>query len=696
MTKLAVSALDSLRALDVNSNVDIFAHQWVKQHGIADLDDYFTLLDRLNIPYHLETLPDQVIKSEHRVIVVASPQTIAIYRHNGHYFEKYESGSGFVQSDEPFYIDAKSVAIVLENVPAERPDPDWVGSRLFAFKAVIPKLLLASFFANLFALSIPFITMSIYDHVIGGDAGHELNGIAIGAILLFTMLWILRVVRNQTLTSVSSRISREISNALVKKLLTNSYHVTKNTPRSLQINQLSFGDRISGVLTGPLGNTLFDLPFVLLFLIAIGFLGGWLVIVPIISLTLYYLIASRSIKKSVIRANQSTIAGTNRQTMIAELSSNLGYLRTSKAYSGWQERFNKANQLATKNGFLQASHQAKFTSVYYLIGVLSTLSVIGLGIELIFQNVMSPGGLIATMMLISRVTGPAQTLSNSALRLQQLNQTQSQINRTLTINSEETFRFQHHDLAEHAPTIELDQITLRYPNQSKPALSAINAVIEAGDIIAITGPSNSGKTSLIQTLACLQPVQNGTVNINGINLSQYAPVLFRNWLFYQAAHPEVLLFDIRSWFSDNSSISDAEIVKAIDKVGGRAWFDSLENGLDCKLSELWPQNSYDLLSNYEAKILISAKAVACQYPLYLFDGPVHDSSPESIQCFSDFLLSRKGASTIIYTSQDPNIIKLANKVMVLDQGSVAYFGPFGDEPQAASKEFQQQEVPSNE
>ncbi len=696
MTNFAMSALDSLRALDVNSNIDIFAHQWVEQHGVNDLDDYFILLDRLNVPYHLESITSEAIKSDHRVIVTTQPQSLQIYRYNGHTLECYEHDNGFIECSEPFDLDSGSIAIILENAPAERPDPDWVGSRLFAFKAVIPKLLLASFFANLFALSIPFITMSIYDHVIGGNAGHELTGIATGAILLFAMLWILRVIRNQTLTSVSNRISREISNALVKKLLTNSYHVTKNTPRSLQVNQLSFGDRISGVLSGPLGNTLFDLPFVLLFLVAIGFLGGWLVVVPIVSLTLYYLVASRSIKKSVIRANQSTIAGTNRQTMIAELSSNLGYLRTSKSYSGWKERFNKANQLAAKNGFLQSSHQAKFTSIYYLIGVLSTLAVIGLGIELIFENVMTPGGLIATMMLISRVTGPAQTLSNSAMRLQQLNQTQSQINRTLTINSEETFRFQHHDLPVHAPTIELDQITLRYPNQSKPALSGINAVIEPGDVIAITGPSNSGKTSLIETLACLQPVQNGTVNINGINLSQYAPVLYRNWLFYQAAHPEILLFDIRSWFSDDYSISDTEIIEAIETVGGRAWFDSLPNGLDCKLSELWPQNSYDLLSNYEAKILISAKAVACQYPLYLFDGPVHDSSPESVQWFSDFLLSRKGASTIIYTSHDLNVIKLANKVLVLDQGGVAYFGPFADESQTSSTELEQQEVLSNE
>lgn len=133
--------------------------------------------------------------------------------------------------------------------------------------------------------------MSIYDHVIGGDAAHELTGIAIGATLLFALLWLLRVIRSQTLATVANRISREISDALVKKLLTESYQVSKNTTQQTQVNQLNFSQRIAGVLSGPLGNTLFDIPFVLVFLIAIGALGGWLVMVPIISLGLYYLVA---------------------------------------------------------------------------------------------------------------------------------------------------------------------------------------------------------------------------------------------------------------------------------------------------------------------------------------------------------------------------------------------------------------------
>ncbi|GAL31530.1 lipid A export ATP-binding/permease protein MsbA [Vibrio maritimus] len=369
-------------------------------------------------------------------------------------------------------------------------------------------------------------------------------------------------------------------------------------------------------------------------------------------------------------------------------------MRSSQMIDGWLTKFDKANHLASTNSFKQSLHQAKYTSIYYAIGILSTISVIGLGIELIFANVMSAGGLIATMMLISRITGPAQTLANNAFRLQQLKQTELQINRTLTMNTEESYRYHHHTLDQSPPQIELDQVTLRYAKQAKPALSGVSAVIEPGEIVAITGPSNSGKTSLIDTIASFQPVQNGVVNINGINLNQYAPHLYRHWLFYQAAHPQILLTSIRDWFSDKQDIEDQQIISAIERAGGEEWLASLENGLDSNLADLWPASMYDLLSRFEARMLITAKALATHYPLYLLDNPLQDSAPNSVELFSDFLNEKRGRSTILFSTQDAELIKLADKVLVLNQGGVAYFGALDN--QDSQQESQPMEIVANE
>ncbi|MCW0471128.1 hypothetical protein OH492_29280 [Vibrio chagasii] len=56
--------------------------------------------------------------------------------------------------------------------------------------------------------------MSIYDHVIGGDAGHELQGIAIGAALLFVMMGWLRTLRSRVFASCLTESAARYLNPL--------------------------------------------------------------------------------------------------------------------------------------------------------------------------------------------------------------------------------------------------------------------------------------------------------------------------------------------------------------------------------------------------------------------------------------------------------------------------------------------------
>ncbi|MEZ9288452.1 ABC transporter transmembrane domain-containing protein [Vibrio lentus] len=675
MNHLETLCLSVLKQLEVNANIQLFARQWVEENGVDSIDDIFALFDRLSLPYRL--VPDVKGVGDHQLILAVSGEDDITLGH-------VESGGFEPVEGEDALVSSPQFCIVIDGSPSEKTSTDWVGERLHAFRPIIPKLLLVSFITNLFALAVPFITMSIYDHVIGGDAGHELQGIAIGAGLLFIMMGWLRTLRSRVFATVSNRVSREISQSVVQKLLRNSYSQNQQTASSSQQNQLLLSERISGILSGPLGNALFDLPFILLFVIAIGVLGGWLVLVPLCSLALYYILAKRSISSSSKRSMQSTVAGTNRQNMANELSSKLAFIRSSGIASYWLQRFEKANFLASKVSFSQSVLQSRYTSIYYFIGVGSTLAIMGLGIGLIFEEVMTPGGLIASMMLISKVTGPAQMLANSALRFNSFNQSKLQVNRLLSQPSEREFSYQHHPLPSYAPSLKLEQVTLRYPKQTRPALSGISFDIEAGEIVAITGPSGSGKSAMLEVLSGLQLIQNGMVEVEGVNLVQYDPQLYRHWCFIRAAYPDLLTLSIREWLNDGHSVSEQKMLSAIEAVGGGSWFSSLAEGLDTPISRIEPDSLFDMLSGSVAQILIDAKALVYDYHLYLLDNPVPDYHPRAKRIFGEFLLSKRGNATVVFSSHDPDLIKLADKVVVLNEGTVVYAGPL--EPKEAQGE----------
>lgn len=302
---------------------------------------------------------------------------------------------------------------------------------------------------------------------------------------------------------------------------------------------------------------------------------------------------------------------------------------------------------------------------------------------------MTPGGLIASMMLISKVTGPAQVLANSAMRFNSFNQSKLQVNRILSQPSEREFSYQHHPLPVVAPNLKLDQVTLRYPKQSRPALNGVSFDIEAGEIVAITGPSGSGKSTLIEVLSGLQPIQNGMVELEGVNLVQYDPQLYRHWCFIRAAYPDLLTLSIREWLNDGHKVEDKKMISAIEMVGGKRWFETLSGGLDTSISSIQPDSLFDMLSGSVAQILIDAKALVYDYPMFLMDNPVPDAHPNAKRIFGEFVQSKKGKATVIYTSHDPDLIKLADKVVVLNEGAVVYAGPL--EPEQSSKQEQPSE-----
>ncbi|GAD88582.1 putative ABC transporter permease/ATP-binding protein [Vibrio halioticoli NBRC 102217] len=666
------SVLNVLTIIKVESGVQNFANQWLQSNPMYDAEDIFTLLDRLMIPYSVHPANRKLKSIDHLVAirVNADSGTVCHYGLTG--YTEYDDGELVAATVDHSIND---VVILIHGQPQERNEVDWLASKLSNFKPLIPKLLLVSFIANLFALSIPFITMSVYDHVIGGDAGHEVVGISVGAILLFSMMLLLKVIRSQLLTTISNRISREVSESVLRKILFSQLNLTRMAGSSTLMSRITTAESLKSVAQGPLGGALFDLPFVIIFIVAIGVLGGWLVIVPIVTLALYWLLAKRSQKQQRLLSNQVTISGTSRFSLLYELNGKLNYLRSSDILPHWMSRFEKANTLASKNSFSHLNHQAKYTSIYYAISLLSTLAVIGLGIGLIFGHVLTAGGLIATMMLISRVTSPAQMLANSYSRLHHVEQTKQQINQSINHKAEGDFSYQHHHLTDQAPSVELELVTLRFANQLKPALSSVSFKAEPGQVIAITGPMASGKTSLLEVIAGLIPAQNGVIKLNGINLSQYDPQLLRQWFGYYSDLPEMVPITIQEFISDGHEVPVETIEAVLKQKGALSWVNSLPDGLQTHLNQI--ESMSHPFSDYEATLLTQTKLLCNQYPLVLLDNPV--TSNKAKQQFIQWLTANRGKSTIIFTSHDTELIKLSDQVVVLNAGNVSYAGPIPDE-----------------
>ncbi len=90
MNRLEAESLAVLKELEVNTNIQLFAHQWVDENGIESIDDMFALFDRLALPYRLVANLDEV--GDHKLVLLVLGESELISGHleskqfGSHYF----------------------------------------------------------------------------------------------------------------------------------------------------------------------------------------------------------------------------------------------------------------------------------------------------------------------------------------------------------------------------------------------------------------------------------------------------------------------------------------------------------------------------------------------------------------------------------------------------------------------------------
>lgn len=100
-----------------------------------------------------------------------------------------------------------------------------------------------------------------------------------------------------------------------------------------------------------------------------------------------------------------------------------------------------------------------------------------------------------------------------------------------------------------------------------PILKSLTMTIKPGEKIAICGPSGSGKTSLIMAMLQMLDLQSGRIEIDGRNLAEIPRSTIRSRINVVPQDPFFMPGTLRFNLDPRQCVIDAELVRAIEKVG---------------------------------------------------------------------------------------------------------------------------------
>lgn len=560
--------------------------------------------------------------------------------------------------------------------PLSQSQSGWLLRLFMAARREISGLLLVSLVVNLIAAVISLFTMFVYNAVIPSGAVDTLLSMAGGACLAILGAGGLRMLRIKLIGDLSAWAGGQISDVAMRKTLGLSADVSTRLGVENNLIRLRSIEGVRQWFGG--GSALnIDFPFVLIFLAIISILGGVIVLVPLAGLISFALVSWPLTRFLQQRSKEVGVVSRQLGDMISLVTQRLRVLRGVRGSSLWGKHLPElmlksvqANQnYAIAGGLVQTVGQT--------LSMLTVLATMAVGVALVLNNAMSTGGLIATMMLIWRITTPAQQMLAAQVRLKSLSDSTQQLDRLLNTPAEQSSPKMTSPIIALSPSIEADRLYYRHGADREPSIANVSFKIEAGACLAVVGPNGAGKTTLLELLLGLKTPQNGRLLVGGRDIRQFDPEDYRAWLGYLPQQVPGMPVTLREALSLRSlNVSETELLAVLAQVAGERWYEffgveSAEAAFNVQISP-WREDRDAMRGRFIVRLAI---AVLEQPPLVLLDDPLADRDPVLDPFFIRLIAQLRGKTTLIIATHRTDLIEQADQIVVLHEGALVHFGP---------------------
>lgn len=538
----------------------------------------------------------------------------------------------------------------------------WLVELLIRFKHVGRQVLLSSLIINILAIVSSLYVMAVYDKVIGSRAPDTLLYLGFGALLAIGFESTLRYLRARSLAFFGVRLDAIITTAIFERLLFLPPRIVENSAIPTQIARLRDFDSVRNFFAGPLGISSHEVPFTAIFMLTIWAVGGPLVKIPLLLVLAYALLGMVMLPRIQASTEEGAASGVKRQALMVETMRKMRAIKINGMKDSWLNRFRELSGVSAYSSFKSSMQTAIVESVSYGLSVAASAITLTYGIFLVWDGVITTGGLIASMMLIWRVISPLQATCNALVRIRYIFRSVNQVHSLMcsrpenkTTISEETLQLKGN--------ISFSNVGLRYSADRPAVYSGLSLNITMGEIVVVTGSSGSGKSSLLKLIMGLYPPQMGAVRIDGIDIRQQDPVALRRNIAYVPQNPELFHGSIEQnlrMCKPDASLDDLR--EALHLSGALSAVDKLEQGLSYFIGDY---RSEQLSSNLMYQLTL-ARAYLRNSSIMLVD----EMPPSLIQQttgeqFRTFCQKKRKTKTIIFVTDRREDILRADRLIYL-------------------------------
>ncbi|WGI24167.1 type I secretion system permease/ATPase [Halomonas alkaliantarctica] len=548
----------------------------------------------------------------------------------------------------------------------------WFWSVIQENRKLYRDIIIGSVAINLFALAMPLFVLNVYDRVVPNQATETLWVLAGGVFIVLCFDLALRLMRSSFVDLAASRADVKLSSSIMAKTLGLRLEDRPVSTGSFTSTLQSF-ESIRAFIGSATILGIVDLPFVLLFASIIALINPWLVL-PVIAGILFVLLYALAAQGKLHELSQTTWeVGAQRNALLVESVSQLENVKALRAESRIQRHWEKATAFLSRTSAQLRLVSTSVSNVAQWAQHSVAVCVIIVGVYQIIEGNLSQGGLIAAYMLSSRAMAP---ISQAAALLAQYHQSSTALDSLNQVMDKRVERHEGKVYVEKpsvAGAIQLEKVTLRYPNEERDALRDVSISIKAGEKVALLGRIGCGKSSLNKLMLGFYQPSAGAVLLDGVDIRQIDPIQLRRHIGYVPQDVSLFSGSLRDNIvagGGSERIDDEELLKALDIAGLQSLVNSHPRGVDLQVGERGQS-----LSGGQKQSVAIARALVHDPAILLLDEPTSSMDNASEEAFKTNLSKVAQGKTVLVVTHRTSLLSLVDRIIVMDAGKVVADGP---------------------
>ena len=545
-----------------------------------------------------------------------------------------------------------------------QPHQDELKAALRKLRGAFITVAIFSGFLNMLMLAPSLYMLQVYDRVL--TSRNETTLVFLTLLLVGALIFMgaLEAIRTWVLVRVGARLDGEL-NARVFNATFERSLMQSGSNATQPIHDLN---TLRQTLTGPALLTLFDAPWMPIYLLVISLFSVELGIFALVGALLLAALAVVNEKISKPKLDEAQKYSSQSQNALNHHLRNAEVIEALGMLPSIRKRWHSLHEK-------QIQHQASASDQAAIMGGLSKFIritmqslALGYGALLVLEGKISPGSMIAASILVSRALAPVEMLVGNWKQIITGRTAYARINDLFA-----SYPVRQHGMPLTVPkgAVRFDNVAASAPGFTLPILKNLNFGIAAGESVAIIGPSGAGKSTLARLLVGVWPATAGTVRLDGADLYQWNKDELGPHLGYLPQDIELFDGTVAENISRFGDVDANKVIKAAERAGVHGLILRLPNGYDTPLGV-----GGSVLSGGQKQRIGLARALYGDPALVVLDEPNSNLDEVGEKALSATImdLTARGTTIVLITHRIASL-DVIQKIMLLGDGTVRAYGP---------------------